>query len=136
MTHAQTLLPGCFSNFSLYQFTIPHEPFYHLSQLNFDGEDGTSITEHISYFIKFCESYEIYDEEFSCVIFFLTLEGRVNQWCHTLPPTSIHSLHHLLGELHQAFDMYNYRDVCKRINLFRMNHGGHQGIPTLRISMK
>ena len=30
------------------------------------------------YFLKFCQSYEIGDEEFSCVIFFLALEGHVN----------------------------------------------------------
>ena len=78
MDHPQIILPGYFSNLSHGKILILDEPLYHLSQLNFDGEDGTSITKHISDFIKFCESYEINDEEFSCVIFFLTLEGRVN----------------------------------------------------------
>jgi len=120
MAHTQILLLGCFSNFSLYQFSIPDEPLYHLSQLKFDGEDGTSIIEHISIFFKFYESYEIIYEESACVLFFLTLEGHVNQWCHTLPPTSIHSLHQFVGDLHQAFDRYNYPYVCKRINLLTM----------------
>lgn len=120
MAHTQISLPGCFSNFSLYQFSIPDETLGHLSLLKFDGEDGTCITNHISDFLKFYESYEINDEDFSYVLFFLTLEGRVNWWIHTLPSTSIHSLHHFLRELHQTFDRYSYQDVCKRISLLRM----------------
>jgi len=100
MAHTQILLLGHFSNFSLYRFSIPNEPLNHLSQLKFDGDDGTSIAKHISDFLNFYESYKINDEEFSCVVLFLTLEGRDNRWCHTLPPSSIHSLHHFLWEIH------------------------------------
>ena len=120
MAHTQILILGCFSNFSLYQFLIPDELLDHLSQLKFDGEDGTSITKHIYDFLKFFEFYKRNDEDFSCVFFFLSLEGRANRWCHTLTPTFIHSLHQLLRELHQAFERYNYRDVCENINILRM----------------
>jgi len=84
MAHPQIILPGCFSNLSPDKNLILDDPLYQLSQLKFDGEDGTSIIEHISNFIKFCEYYKINDEYFSCVDFFLTLEVHVNRWFHTL----------------------------------------------------
>ena len=89
MDHSQIILPGCFSNLSICQFSIPDEPLYHLPQLKFDGEYGTSIIENISDFLKFFEPYEINDEYFACVLFSLTLEAHSNRWFHTLPSTSI-----------------------------------------------
>lgn len=53
MGHPQNLLSMCFYNLSIYQFSIPNEPLYHLSQLKFDGENGPSITVHISTFLNF-----------------------------------------------------------------------------------
>lgn len=120
MAHTKILPPGCSSNFSLFQLSILDDPLDHLSELKFDGEDATPIIEHIFYFLKFCKSYEIDDDEFDFLLFYLTLESHVNQWCYTFPLASIHSLHQFLRELHQAFDRYNYCDVCKRINLLRM----------------
>ncbi len=108
MAHLEILFLGCFSNLSIYQFSIPNEPLYHLTQLRLDCEDETSITTHIYDFLKFCESHEIDDEEFACAFFFLTLEGRVNQWCHTLPPTSILYSHHFLKDIYHSFDRYDY----------------------------
>jgi len=119
MAHPQIILPRCFSSLcSPSQLLISGEPLDDLSQLKFYGEDGTSITEHISNFLKF---YEIDDENISCVLFFLTLEGRVNRLCHTLPLASIHSFDQFFEEIHQAFDRYDYRDVSNKINQLRMN---------------
>jgi len=56
------------------------------------------------------------------VLFFLTLEGRVNQWCNTLPLSSIHYFEHLIKELHLEFDSYDYQDVLKIINELRMKY--------------
>ena len=92
----------------------------HFSQLKFDGENGISVTDHLFDFLEFCEYYEIDDEEFSCVLFSLTLEGRIKKWCHTLPATSIHSFEQLIGELQQAFHRYDFQDVLIRINDIRM----------------
>jgi len=75
---------------------------------------------HIYGFLRFCESYEIDDEEFVRVLLFSTIERCVNQGCHTLPPTSIHSFHHFLEELYQSFDRYDYQYVYERINELRM----------------
>ena len=89
MAHPKIILSGYFSNISLGKISILDEAIYDLSQLKFDGEDGTSITKHIYDFFKFCEYYKINDEDFSFVTFFLALEGHVNRWCHTLPTSSI-----------------------------------------------
>jgi len=79
MTNPKIILSGCFSSLCPPgQLLIPVETLYDLSQLKFDGKDGTSIIEHISDFLKFCEYYEIDDESIACVLFFLTLEGHVN----------------------------------------------------------
>lgn len=95
MAHSQIILLRCLSNLSISQFSIPDEPFYHLSQLKFNGEDGTSIAKHIYDFLIFFESYEIDNEYFYCVLFFLTLEDRANKWC-TLPSASFHYIQHFL----------------------------------------
>lgn len=79
MGHLKVILPGCFSNLYPSEILFHDEPLYPFSQLKFDGEDGTSITNHIFNFLKFCEFYEINDIYFSCVPFFLTLEGHVNR---------------------------------------------------------
>lgn len=93
LAYPQILLPGCFSNLSICQLWIPDELLYHFPQLKFDDEDGTSITTRIYDFIKFCESYKINDEEFACVLFFLTLKGRVNNGSIPYhPPPSIISI--------------------------------------------
>ena len=78
MAHPQIIFAGYFSSLFPNKILIPNEPIYHLSQLKFYGEDGTSITEHITNFLKFCEYCEINDEYFSCVAFFLNLKGHVN----------------------------------------------------------
>jgi len=87
-----------------------------LSQFKFDSEGDTSITENASLFLKFCEHYEIECEYVACILFCLTLEGKFNRWCHTLPPASIYSFEHLIKELHLIFDRYDYKDVLKIIN--------------------
>jgi len=56
-----------------------------------------------------------------CILFTLTLEGRVNQCFHTLPSSSIHSHRQFIKELDQDFDWYDYRGVYKTINQLRMN---------------
>ena len=112
--------PGFFSTLSICEFSISNEHIYHLSPLNFDGEDGKSITEHIFYILIFSESYKIDDEEFSSMLFSLTLEGHTKQWCHMLPAVSIHSFEKLVYKLQQALDMYNFQDLLKRINELRM----------------
>ena len=72
---------------------------HHLSQLKFDGENGVSITKYLLDFCDFCECYEIDNEGLTCVLFSLTLEGRIKQCCCTLPEASIHSYEQLAGEL-------------------------------------
>jgi len=101
------------------QCSIPDDKLYHLSQLKFDGKDGTSITKHISDFLKFCESYEIDDEEFAYVVFSLTLEGHVNKWCHMFLESSIH-LFELINKLWWVFHKHDFQDVLMRINELRM----------------
>ena len=76
----------------------------------------------LSITIVIYEFYEIDSEYVALILFFLTLEGQVNRWCHALPSASIHSFEWFLKELHQAFDRYDHRDVCKRINQLRMKH--------------
>lgn len=88
----------CFSNISNFKF--PVELIDDSSQLKFDGEGNTFIVKHISLFLKFCEYYEINCEYASIKLFTITLEGRVNKWCQTLPSTSIHSFEQLVMELH------------------------------------
>lgn len=105
------MLPGCFSNFSLDQISLPNELLIHFSQLKLDGEDRTSISKHIYDFLQIFHPFEIDNEESPCVLFFLALEGCANQWCPTLPHTFVHSLLPFLKELHQAFNKYNNRDV-------------------------
>lgn len=103
-------------------FLIPNELLYDLSQFKFDGEGDTSIAKHASLFLKFCEHYEIEWKDVACVIFFLILKSWVNQWCHTLPSSSIHYFQHFIKERHLAFDKYDHWDVLKRINQLRINH--------------
>lgn len=91
-----------------------------MSRLKFDGKDGITLNKHISDFLKFCESFEIDDEEFAYVFLSLTLEGCAKKWCHTLPAASIHSFEQLVGKLQQTFDWYDFQDVLKRINELRM----------------
>lgn len=86
---------------------IPDKSLHVLSHVKFDGEGDTSIVEHASIFLKFSEYYEIDYEDVACIIFFLTLEGQISWWCHTRPPTSIHSLEQIIKELHFKFDKYD-----------------------------
>lgn len=123
MNNTQFMLPVCFSHFSLNKLSIPDELLNHLSLLNFDSEEKTSVTEHIYDFLHFYESHEINSDEIVYVLFFLTLEGHDNRWCHTLPPASVHSLLTLLKELHQAFDECDHQHVYERISCLRMKVG-------------
>ena len=100
MAHPSIVLSVHFSNFSLYQISLPDELLDLLSLLKFDSEDRMSLTRHIYAFLHFYESHEIDSEELVCVLFFLTIEGRANRWCHTLSPASIHSLLPFHRELH------------------------------------
>lgn len=114
-----------FSNLSPGKLSISAEKTSNLSpgklyQLNFDGEGDISTTKHFFHLFKFCESDLIEDGDMACVIFFLTLEGRVNWWFHTLPSASIHSFAQFLKKIIQDFDRHDYRDVLKRINQLRM----------------
>ena len=120
MALTKILFLGCLFGLSIFRFSIPQEQLHHLSQLKFDGEDETTSNKNIFDFLKFCESLEIDDEEFSCALLSLTLEGRAKQWCYTLPVVSIHSFEQLVGKLQQEFDMYDFQDVLKRINELRM----------------
>lgn len=115
------MILGCFSNRSNDQLLISDERLYSSSQLKFDGECEISIAKNISKFLEFCEFYEMDYEDVSLILFFLTLEGWVNRWCHILPSTSIHSFDQFLKELHQAFDRYDDWVVYKIINKLRMN---------------
>ena len=108
MAHPEIILLGCFSNRSIHKILILDEPLYDLSQLKFDGEGDTSITEHIFLLFKFCESYEIDCQDVACVLLFLTLEGCVNELWYTLSLASVHLFEQFLNELHQAFDRYDY----------------------------
>lgn len=74
MVQPQIILAGCFSNRSSGKILIPYESIYDLSQLNFDGEGDTLITDHASIFLKLCEHYEINSRYVTCVIFSLTVE--------------------------------------------------------------
>ena len=47
MARSQIILLRCFSEFYEPRYFIPDELMYHLSQLNFDGENGVSITQHL-----------------------------------------------------------------------------------------
>lgn len=117
------MLLGCLSHFPLNQISLPDELLDHLSLLKFDGEERMFITKHIFDFLHLCKSHESDSEEIVCVIFFFTLKGHANWWCHALPPAFVHSLLTLLKELHQAFDKYNHQDVYERISYLRMKPG-------------
>ena len=93
---------------------------HHLSQLKFDGENGVSITRHLSDFCDFGECYEIYDQGLFFFLFSLSLEGRTKKWCCTLPKSSIHSFEQLASELQQAFHRYDFHNVLIKINDIRM----------------
>lgn len=121
MAHPRIILLGCFPNLSPGEISIPNESLYDFSTLNIDGEGDMSFAKHASLFLKFFEYYEIDYEDVACIFFFLTLDGQASQWRHTLPPTSIHSLNHLIEEIYLAFDRYDYRDVYKRIDQLRMD---------------
>ena len=79
-----------------------------------------SITQHLLDFYDFGECYEIENEGLICFLFFLTLEGRAKQWCHTLPKASIHSFEQLASELRQAFHMYDLQSVVIKLNDIKM----------------
>lgn len=81
------------------------------------------VTEHIYDFLHFYESHEIDSDDLVCVLFFLTLEGFSNWWCHILPPTSVRSLLTFLKELHQAFNGCDHQNVYERISFLRMKPG-------------
>jgi len=88
MVHTQIILPGCFFNFSLDQFSPLDELLDHLSQLKFDREDGMSITKHIDDFLQFCELYEIDNEDSACFLSSSPLKVRLIDGvisCHLLP---------------------------------------------------
>lgn len=100
-----------------------HRIVSNVSQFRFDFDGFTFITTHISHFPGFFKSDEIDDENVVCILFALTLEGQVKKSCQTLSSTSIHSFNKFLKELHQSFDMYDYQDVCNRIDPLRMKYG-------------
>ena len=116
MDLSQIIVPGCFSNLPPGKIAILAKLVHALSQFKFNGEGGTFLSRHINYFLGFRKNLQIDDEYFMCLLFNLTLKGHVNNWFHTLPSSTIHSLHHFTKDFHQAFDWYDNRDIHKRIN--------------------
>ena len=109
MAHSQIILSTYLSEFYEPRYFIPDELMYHLSQLKFDGENGVSITRHLSDLCEFGECYKIENEGFICFLFFLTLEGRAKKWCHTLPEASIHLFEQLTSEFNKIFTGTNFK---------------------------
>lgn len=75
MAHPQIIIQKCFSNLSPGKIFISSEQLDDLSQFRFDSDGDTSITKHVSIFLKFCEYYEIDCEDVASILFCLTLEG-------------------------------------------------------------
>ena len=43
-----------------------------------------------------------------CIFFTVTFEGRIKNWCETLPAASIHSFEHLISEFLVSFGYYDF----------------------------
>lgn len=122
MAHSQIIIMGCFSR--EIEFTIPLEFFHNLCQFKFDGKGELIVLGHFFRFIQFFFlSNGIHCKYVQSRLFILKVECRVEKWCHTLPNASIHSFDQLVKELHEAFEKYDYQDVCDRINQIRMKYG-------------
>jgi len=110
MTYITILTPTFFSH--AHDFEVLEDFIADLSQIKYDSEGQAALLRHGVAFIGFCHRNEVPLDDISCGLFTYTLDGHADQWCHTLPATSIHSYDHMTDEL--ICDFYHYD--CKEIN--------------------
>jgi len=96
----QIIIQEIFLNLPPGKLSISSKIVHVLSHFRFDSEGGTILSKNINDFLVFYKSLEVNNEYVMCILFTLTLDGHVNQWCHSLPSTSVHSFCQFLKELH------------------------------------
>ena len=89
MASSQISIPILFAN-SL-DISILMEFVDDLSHLKFDGKGQRNILYYVVEFFHFFFLSRVYYEDILSRLLTLTLEGRVKQWCYSLPTSSIHS---------------------------------------------
>ena len=70
---------------------ISKKTVYLLSKIKFDGENKTFACRHISEFNLACNNIKVFQDVELCILFTLTLEGRIQAWYKALLARSIHS---------------------------------------------
>lgn len=113
MASSQILTSTCFSRTT--NSKVPIGITNDLTNVNFNGEGGTTILEHIAHFLEFCTHNKIHCEDTAYRFFILTFKACIEEWCYTLPTTSIHSFEHIVKELYHACDRHDYKFVYKKI---------------------
>lgn len=93
-----------------------------LTENKFNGEEVTSVCEHVLQFIDLCIFHNITDKDVMCLLLTLTFEGRVKGWCETLPVDSIHSFEQLISEFIVSFGVYDFIRLSTQLQNLRKNN--------------
>lgn len=105
MDHPQIIILGCFSKDL--NGIIPVEVIHNLSEFKFEGEGEYTFHEHLFQSFHLQLSHRLCSKDVMASLLTFTFEGYVNQWCHTLLNSFIHSFEQLTKKLHKSFKKYN-----------------------------
>ena len=112
MNYITISTPTCFSH--AHDFEVSEDVIDDLSQIKYDGEGGATLLRHEVSVAGFCDRNDVPSDDIVCGMFVYTLDGLVDQWCCSLPTTSIHFYDHMIDELIHSFYHYD----CKALNNF------------------
>jgi hypothetical protein len=83
-----------------------------LQNLRFNGEGDISSFHHISQFNWICNNLDIIDTSEICILFTLTLRGRIRSWFQVLPNKSIHSWKQFMELFYATHEDQYYEEPC------------------------
>jgi hypothetical protein len=100
---------------------IPNETVSFLSKITFDGEGNVSTKDHISNFWCKRIKHDISNLKVLCRLFSFTFRGRIKHWFESFPAYYIFDWFQFVDELLDAFENYDYNQLCEEIQTLLIN---------------
>jgi hypothetical protein len=100
---------------------VPNDTVSRLSKLTFDGGGDVSSTNHLNKFQCKCIKYDISDLKFLCKLFAFTFRGQIKHWFESFLAYHIFYWFQFVEDLLDAFEIYDYNQLCEEFNTFLIN---------------
>jgi hypothetical protein len=100
---------------------VPNETVSHLSKLTFDGGGDVSAKDHLNKFWCKCIKHDISDLKVLCRLFSFTFRGRIKHWFESFPTYHIFYWFQFVEEFLDAFEMYDYNQLCEEFQTLLIN---------------